>query len=156
LEILPARRGADSVVLDNISVNVGSVNTGAGTLHLSFSTLFVNNTLLPALGCFRSNPAGLTAVVENNILLTTTSDAISGGNCLTEHNVLFPQIASVAGTNIITNPLLVDPISHDLHPTTTSPAVDAAVPGQLLSEHDVNGTPRPQHSRSDIGAFELN
>jgi hypothetical protein len=70
--------------------------------------------------------------------------------------VLFPQNTPISGTNIVMDPLLVDPLNHNFHLQSGSPAIDAAMPSAGLDPTaDLEGVIRPQGQAPDIGAFEF-
>lgn len=63
--------------------------------------------------------------------------------------------ASLAGTdNTGGDPMFKDATNDDFHLKPGSAAIDSANPTDALTGRDFEGTPRPQGSRSDIGALE--
>ncbi len=122
-------------------------NTTGFVNHISFSTFYG-----PPMAC------GSTSLFDfsDTIWVSSTSaDASNGTGCAWSYSLLFPQKATVSGSQ---NKLNVDPVfanlaNNDFHLLSDSPAIDAADP-QATDDHDYDGTPRPQNGRSDIGAFE--
>jgi hypothetical protein len=105
-----------------------------------------------------SPTAGQAMHFEDSILValappTSQPDVINGTSCVLQHNVLFPQPPGLAN-NILADPQFIS--ATDFHLQPTSPAIDAAMPSTgLTTDHDFDGTARPQGPASDIGAYEL-
>ncbi|MDB4962750.1 MAG: hypothetical protein JWP01_2749 [Myxococcales bacterium] len=97
--------------------------------------------------------------IENNVIVSTSGNvAVNCSTCPNlNHNILYPTAVTAPGTtNLMVDPQLVDPLTRNYHLKPTSPAVNAAMPSAGLStDHDHDGTPRPQGPALDIGAFEL-
>jgi hypothetical protein len=145
-------------LFDNVAFSFAPTDTNTmSNLAFAFNTVFINGTFSPIVSCTASG-TGVTAI-ENNVVLKLgnqgVQDAINGNNCVASHNVLFPQNAVIPGQNIVLNPMLVDPVNHDFHLQTGSPAIDAAVPSLGVDPpYDLEGVSRPQGAGADIGAFE--
>jgi hypothetical protein len=126
-------------------------------LSFAFNTVFINGTFSPVVSCTASG-TGVTTI-ENNIIFKLgnqgVQDAINGANCTAHNNLLSPQNAPVASSNIVMNPKLVDPVNHDFRLEMDSAAVDSAVPSNGLEvDIDFAGVARPQGAGPDMGAFE--
>jgi len=65
----------------------------------------------------------------------------------------FNGLFSFSENNISANPGFVDPGNADFHLLSTSPAIDAGLLINYITE-DFDGTPRPQGTAFDIGAYE--
>jgi len=96
---------------------------------------------------------------EDNILVDIAPAAfpfvIDATACEVRNNILQPQ-PNAPPTNIVGDPQFVDPATKNFHLKTTSPAIDKAMPSASLgTDHDFDGTARPQGTGPDIGAFEL-
>ncbi|MBL0214830.1 MAG: hypothetical protein IPQ07_13215 [Myxococcales bacterium] len=128
--------------------------------------VFAFNTVVlhRSLALYRENPAStgntgtFLTFIENNVLLATTAtsnDAVDCTGCSVAHNIVFPQVSALPSSNQVTDPKLVAPDSHDFHLAAGSPALNAAVPSLGIStDHDFEGTLRPQGAQIDIGAYE--
>ncbi len=99
------------------------------------------------------------AVIKNNIFYDTGSSYWfpEGSGSIGDYNLVYAsQAPPVSGPHDLVgvDPRFVDLAGDDFHLQSTSPAVDA---GEALAEVDVDydGTPRPQGSGWDIGAFEF-
>ena len=115
--------------------------------HGSYSNnVIVNNTIYQSkLSCINIGYAD-TATVRNNICYQNGSDGVNtslaGSGNVIDHNLLG------------TNPLFVNAGLGDFHLQSGSPAIDAGVTVSVASP-DLAGTPRPQGSAYDLGAYEF-
>jgi hypothetical protein len=73
--------------------------------------------------------------------------------CIYDYNLTMPTADLGGMGNTTGDPLFVNAANNDYHLGRGSPAIDAAAPMQTNSR-DRDGVPRPQGTRSDIGAFE--
>jgi hypothetical protein len=106
---------------------------------------------------FRGNSIG--NVIRNNIFydVSTSYWASDGAQVSGDYNLIFDAgEPSVAGPHdlIGVDPLFVDPVNHDFHLRSGSPAIDA---GQALGQvrFDLDQVARPQGAGWDIGAYEF-
>jgi hypothetical protein len=125
---------------------------------VSFSTfIFEGETQTQACPDPGTHPR--TAIFENNIFFASSpqvQNVVAGFPCTLAGNLAYPQMLPLGGTNIVSDPMFVNPHGKDYRLQPGSPAVDAAVPASGPGlDHDFVGTPRPQGARKDIGAFEL-
>jgi hypothetical protein len=78
---------------------------------------------------------------------------VEGNNCVWTYSDIGPT--PVPGTgNLSSDPLFVDPAHGDFHLQAASPVRDAADPAATLAV-DLDGDPRPQGARRDMGADEI-
>lgn len=139
-------------VFDHISLVVDPLDASPTATHLTFA-FNTHSVTTGGLGVSSSNGT-LTGIVENNILVTGGTSAYSCTACTANHNVMFPQPAAPVG-NVVLDPQFVDATARNYHLKMTSPARDMAVPSTGLStDHDYDGTMRPQGTAPDLGAFE--
>lgn len=127
-----------------------------GRLSASFVTL-ANAPLICSTGtpvCLGGSAAG--ACVDNSIVTTTTGDSVSGSACVLNYSLAFPQVGALTGAHNRTNvdPLFADAAASNFKLSASSPAIDAADPAANNSA-DLDGTPRPQGLRDDLGAYEF-
>jgi len=129
-------------IYNNTLYDCGSRGTSAsGAIAAGIPTNFSNNLIQQTAS-------------ENYIQPDTNSGctASSGGT----HNIWYGGIGSApscTSSNITSNPLLASPAGGNLTLQSASPAIDAGVAKSGLLT-DFNGTPRPQGTAIDIGAFE--
>jgi hypothetical protein len=124
--------------------------SGQGSAFVSFSTII--NSIISCPNVSLAN-----SIVLNQATGAPADTLTSSSNhCSVSYSTVFPQTTPVSGTGnaVGVDPLLKDPAHGDYHLTATSPAVDTADPGATLTV-DLDGTPRPQGARRDMGAFEL-
>lgn len=150
-------------VFDRIGLTLGSGDTVApgNKGYFAFNTFVYRSDATQGPLIYCPNPSTFNDVrLEDNVLLTLdgSPDTIGGNRsgCIFEHNIIFPQTSTIAGSNVIADPQLVDAAAGNFHLKPTSPAVDAAMPTTgLTTDHDFEGTARPQGAKPDIGAYEL-
>lgn len=102
---------------------------------------------------FKSGGSG---VVKNNIFYNAGSNYWADDQSTVEggYNLLnierYPNY--IEATDIVADPLFVNPASYDFSLQASSPAMDAGV--DVGVSQDISGTSRPQGSGVDIGAYE--
>lgn len=107
-------------------------------------------------GCEGAASALRTVRYENSILAPLGQfDAVSGSNC-TFHNVLLSRQSTAPPGTFVADPQFAEPTMRDFHLKSTSPAVDKSEPSilGLDSKIDLDGRPRPQGAKTDLGAYE--
>jgi hypothetical protein len=93
-------------------------------------------------------------VFEHSIVAGRESEnVLSGSGCTFTNTILSAQTTPPPGTTIA-DPKFVDPAAGDYHLQPSSPAIDAAADAQSSLTPDLDGTPRPQGSAADLGAYE--
>jgi hypothetical protein len=128
---------------------------------------FMNNTLYKNGTASEINLSGngqeyQNCVISNNIIFGTSNtlliSAQSSNGIVIDHNLFYSSSrynpANRYGTNYIqADPMMINPDNADFRLQNLSPAIDA---GSGIEEpaYDYMGTPRPQGSGYDIGAFE--
>lgn len=126
------------------------------TAEIRFSTVILREQQF--LDC-RYGTGGWGLVLQNSIVysrgIPPNGDVVYSPPgmltaCSTTRNLLYPQTIGAA------NPMFVDLAIGDYRLQASSPAIDEAMPtaGAGQTDHDHAGTPRPQGSGYDIGAFE--
>jgi hypothetical protein len=132
--------------------NAGGSAPGDSLVTLAFNTIVLDGQ---GLDCsMNSTSQYRTSLYENNIVVATNvNSSVMGTTCTLSHNILYPFTGTV-GTNIVADPLFVNAAAGDYHLDGASPAVDAAVPGDIVPSADYDGAARPQGAAPDIGAFE--
>lgn len=151
-----------SVAVTN-SVLVDGVRTDLigdyGVLRVSFSTIVSSGSAgFPTpQSCSSSGSAHPpTVTFSDDIIFGGTmgdSLTISNASCTVDHVLAYPQSTSIPGVTSTMDPMLVDPTNGDYHLKAGSPAIDLGDP-TATDAHDYDGTPRPQGTRDDLGAFE--
>lgn len=134
-------------------------NTGSPTTHVRF----VHDTFLledPTYLCSNTGSPipNVSVSFENSIFVTQFGlDAFASPTTLncTFTNVLTAHQNNPVQGMTVADPRFVDLNGRDLRLQSTSPAVDAAVPGSIVPATDILGVPRPQGPASDLGAYEL-
>ncbi len=146
-------RITNSVLEDVTTSFLGSSDNNQFTLAFNTIVLSSGNPQI----CPTDTAVNRSLRFEDNVLLSLVAqtNVISGTSCTLLHNILFPQATAIAN-NIVADPQIVDAVGKNFHLKSTSPAIDAAIPSSgLESDHDFEGTSRPQGATPDIGAFEL-
>ena len=125
---------------------------GAG-FNVSFSTIVDS-----VVECSSAAAVGLT--FSSSILYwaaaSPPADTLIGGNACTsvKNSVIFPNSQPVGATNVSMNPQLKNVGTDDYHLLATSPAIDRGDPAST-NAFDFEGTPRPQGTQRDSGAYEF-
>jgi hypothetical protein len=103
---------------------------------------------------------GASGVVRNNIFYDAGSNywASDGGSVVGSHNLLYASEGLIDPADfpddlVNLDPHFADPAGDDYHILAGSPAIDAGMNVGVAT--DLEGTPRPQGSRPDIGAYEF-
>jgi hypothetical protein len=146
-------------IFKNTGISLGNNDQAApgSTLTIAFST-FVYTTSGNSYVCNTNTNNVRTERFENNIFFASAGAAVSNvvlpRTCMFANNIMFPQTTVIAN-NTIADPKLVDVAQGDYHLQTSSPAINTAIPSTGLgTNHDFDGTARPQGAALDIGAFE--
>ncbi len=124
------------------------------SIRVAYSTFLVPQQMNI---CSGPTPAHISVALENSIFVVTgTFDVFDNPNpasCTFVSTILSRQATPLIGTSV-TDPEFVSLATRDFHLLPTSPAVDAATPGEITTGHDIEGVARPQGSAPDLGAFE--
>ena len=144
--------------------------TGAGTLK---NLTIVNNTFVRVDG-FGTGGGGMAiwitpqvqnAIIKNNsfydygydgdnyVRVTGGSGLDIGNNSITKSNGVAPSGSPYSGDLWMVDAKFVSVSARDFHLQSTSPLVDKALTLSRVT-NDLDGTPRPQGSRPDIGSCE--
>lgn len=163
------RDARDLIIRNNVIQAHGGINTGAG----GNQGLMIANNVFSSDLTFSTDthPSGVSlrncpgSSVLNNIFYDqpahhiyvdgdTTSDLVVGTNLVYRSDGGSPWGSPYPGDLWQTDPRFVNPESNDFKLYSDSPAIDA---GQSVSvvAYDLEGVPRPQGSRYDIGAYEI-
>ena len=138
-------------VLDGASILLNTSDTAApgSEAHLGFNTI-VMESAGQQISC--ANTAFLSALFENNIIVTNgASAAVAGTGCTLSNNVLLPQ-PNAPASNIVLDPQFVDVVARNFRLRPMSPALGAAsTTPTIFTDHDFEGSSRPQGSVTDIG-----
>jgi hypothetical protein len=141
-------------VLDDVLLDLDTTDTTdpGSSFLFGFDTLFLT---IDGLRC-DGDTAHKAVYFENSIIAGPgNGDVILGSSCQFSNTLLSRQFNARLGTTVA-DPHFVDAAGRDFHLATDSPAIDAAVRAAsgLESIADLDGTPRPQAGRSDLGAYE--
>jgi parallel beta-helix repeat protein len=140
-------QGSGNKVYGNVVFNLkGTVGGSQGIYVYRGANIEVyNNTVYGnASGGIVVDPGVTGAIVRNNISYQNSGGDYRNGGTNT-----------FASNNLIgVNPMFVNPSAGDFKLLSGSPAVDAGTTISMVLT-DVIGTPRPQGSAYDVGAFEL-
>lgn len=130
------------------------------TFFLPRSTIreshIAHNTFVGGTGIDCQATASPFQIFDSNIFynVPTISPPVA---CQYRYNLSIPD-AGLTGVgnigNITGDPRFKDAANGDFHLNPGSAAIDTANPGDVFTGHDLDGTPRAQGGRSDIGAFE--
>jgi hypothetical protein len=151
-------------LLSNTGVG-GNLGSGSPTsnnisVYVAYNTFYDNSAATHAVACPMLDgtvaPGAIT--FTNNMIYAPSSQTafVANPNCTADTNLVYPHSGSDnSGVNvIIADPKLVDAANGNYHLMPNSPAIDAAKPTGMDPNVDFDGTPRPQSSGYDIGAFE--
>jgi hypothetical protein len=155
--------GAEFDITNNIIAANGTISTSLGGVSIDVITerihTFEFNTIagnwhLPdfaAVSC--SATALFPLTLSNNIVYGNTDPQVGGTNCAFTYSDIGPAMAAGTG-NINTDPMFINPAAGDYHLGPSSPAREVADPAATIGV-DLDGDPRPQGARRDIGADEV-
>lgn len=169
--------GSSDITLDRVHLlNVGLTVSGAGNrLTMTNSVVDGTNTNFGASLNFEMGASGVISFstlvnapatcssssvsFENSIMFGTMANDVLyeiSAVCPVHYSLMNPQAMVYTGWDHVlrnVDPLLTSLPNKDFHLLATSPAIDAADPAASLST-DIAGTPRPQGTRLDMGAYE--
>jgi hypothetical protein len=147
------------IIYDSIQMTNSIVFNDSGSGYLDFTldvsqlhhSELVHNTFA---GNYTTNCPTNTGNIlfDGNIFYNTTIQ--SSAFCEFKYNLTIPREDFGDTTNITGDPMFRDAANGDFHLKPGSAAIDTANPADVFTGHDLDGTPRPQGARSDIGAFE--
>jgi len=150
------RNGSGTTILGGVRIDGITV---AGTHVLDFNTISANlgpATINTGVAC---GTVLVPLTFSSNIIY---ANIVSGGgvqvggspNCVTTYSDVGPDAQAGAG-NINMDPMFVSPPQSNFHLMSASPAKDVADPAATLAA-DFDGDVRPQGTRRDMGADEIN
>ncbi len=146
--------------------NIGGIElsspSSTGTNRLDFNSIAENNTFVAVAGiqCTALLTASDDIVAFNtaaNVGSGFQTQASSDEGCTYTYTITFPNSPTTppGATNIVADPLFVDPLHGNLHVETASQALEHADPAASLTgiaADDPDGVPRV--APADIGAFQ--
>ena len=130
---------------------IGGVSIANPTaLTFEFNTLADNNVATGLAAGVQCTSAAMRTLV-NNIIVGAGPLQVFGPNCNYAWTL---SNQSISGANNTTGtPTFVNPMMDDFHLATASAGIDGADPAATLAT-DIDGQPRPQGGRADLGADE--
>ena len=132
-------------IFNNVIVNAGSGETGDVAIRwFGGHGRFFNNTIVNSRGDGIKVSSGRTGAIYDNIVVGSSGQDIIANDANAYNNIV-GEVGAVG---------FVEPGNDDFHLLARSPAVDAGS-GAGFAPFDCDDVPRPQGSKSDIGAFEF-
>jgi hypothetical protein len=135
-----------------------------GATSPNVDLVFANTTFVDSGDqqyCSNARPANLTnfrVLFENSVLhaLNPSIDVLrTPTNLCTFANTLLTKQAAPPPGSIVGDAKFVDAPQRDYHLQLGSAAIDVGMAGILTTDHDFDGTARPQGLKPDLGAFEF-
>jgi len=155
--------GCSFVIENNVIARNGSTTSSVGgirldglppvgpTYRLTFNTLFDNKALAGEAAGVRCDEVGYTV---SDSIVWMHAVALSGA-CAVRFSDVGPAAAAPAGEgNLAVDPLFVNAGADDYHLMPASPVIDQADPAAPVAGTDLDGQPRVQGGRADMGADE--
>jgi len=139
-------------VFDNVRLAGFISDTAApgSSLSVAFTTFFLAGT---TNFCSGTPSPYFAQKFENTIFsIQGTGDVFSSATACTFVSSLLSRQASPPTGAIVADPKFVDLAARNFHLSGSSPAIDAA--SSISTDHDIEGTPRPQGAKADLGAYE--
>lgn len=128
--------------------------TSNGTRRFEFNTVAQNQATTGNTAGVLCAAIGTPLVLTNSIVYDNGAGLqVEGGNCSWTYSDIGPTTASGTG-NLNAPPLFVNAMQSNFHLQPGSPVKDAADPAASLAI-DIDGDPRPQGDRRDMGADEI-
>jgi hypothetical protein len=132
-------------IFNNVIVDAGSDETDDAAIRwFGGHGRFFNNTIVNSRGDGIKVSSGRTGAIYDNIVVGSSGQDITNSEANAYNNIV-GEVGAVG---------FVDPGNDDFHLLSESPAVDAGS-GAGFAPFDYDDVPRPQGSKSDIGAFEF-
>jgi hypothetical protein len=148
LETTDVVLAAENINITQPKGNIFNFTRTSGSL--SFVTIADTDVTpgVPHIVCSQSP-----VVMKSSIIWTPRQPTTINGNCtFAADNIAGPVVTASPAINVSNaDPLFVDMAAKNYHLQPTSPAIDKADTGPAT---DLDGTPRPQGAKFDLGAFE--
>jgi len=147
------------VIRNSFIAKNGDLSSGAGGAIITTpaNLIFEHNTVAEnsAAGNVAAGvqcSSGMPRTLTGNIIVGPGATQVAANNCGFAYTL---SNQGLVGTgNIMGTPTFVDALGDDYHLQPTSAGIDAADPASTVTV-DIDGQPRPQGGRADIGADEV-
>ncbi len=148
-------------IVNSLFVDTGIVGFLSDTATPGSSIRFAYSTwLLPNGAPLCGGPASayVHSTVENSIFTVRQTDDVfpnpEPANCTFVSTMVTKQSVPLPGV-VVADPRFVDVGALDFHLVSGSPAINAATVGDVTTDHDLEGAPRPKGAAPDLGAYEM-